>query len=45
MAAVIVAATIKGGDTAGTDEFIAKQAWLYAVSLKLTAAREGLSMV
>lgn len=23
------AAMIKGGDTAGTDEFIAKQAWLY----------------
>lgn len=34
MAAVIVgilvaAAAIKGGDTAGTDEFIARQAWLY----------------
>lgn len=23
------AASIKGGDTSGTDEFIAKQAWLY----------------
>ena len=34
MAAVIVgilvaAAAIKGGDTSGTDEFIARQAWLY----------------
>jgi uncharacterized membrane protein YcjF (UPF0283 family) len=26
---LISAATIKGGDTAGTDEFIARQAWLY----------------
>jgi len=26
---LIAAATIKGGDTAGTDEFIARQAWLY----------------
>lgn len=34
MIAVIVgilvsAAVIKGGDTAGTDEFVARQAWLY----------------
>jgi hypothetical protein len=34
MAAVIVAilvsaAAIKGGDSSGTDEFIARQAWLY----------------
>lgn len=26
---LIAAATIKGGDTGGTDEFIARQAWLY----------------
>jgi di/tricarboxylate transporter len=26
---LIAAAMIKGGDTSGTDEFIAKQAWLY----------------
>ena len=26
---LISAATIKGGDTEGTDEFIARQAWLY----------------
>lgn len=26
---LISAAAIKGGDTGGTDEFIAKQAWLY----------------
>ena len=26
---LIAAATIKGGDTEGTDEFIARQAWLY----------------
>ena len=26
---LIAAAVIKGGDTAGTDEFIARQAWLY----------------
>ena len=26
---LISAAVIKGGDTGGTDEFIAKQAWLY----------------
>lgn len=27
---ILAAATIKGGDTApGTDEFIARQAWLY----------------
>jgi hypothetical protein len=26
---LISAAMIKGGDTAGTDEFIARQAWLY----------------
>lgn len=26
---LVAAATIKGGDTTGTDEFIAKQAWLY----------------
>jgi hypothetical protein len=34
MAAIVVAilvsaASIKGGDTGGTDEFIARQAWLY----------------
>jgi hypothetical protein len=30
IAAILVsAAAIKGGDTAGTDEFIARQAWLY----------------
>jgi hypothetical protein len=26
---LVSAALIKGGDTAGTDEFIARQAWLY----------------
>jgi hypothetical protein len=26
---LVAAATIKGGDTGGTDEFIARQAWLY----------------
>jgi len=26
---LVAAAAIKGGDTAGTDEFIARQAWLY----------------
>jgi len=26
---LISAALIKGGDTGGTDEFIARQAWLY----------------
>jgi hypothetical protein len=26
---LIAAAVIKGGDTGGTDEFIARQAWLY----------------
>jgi hypothetical protein len=26
---LFAAATIKGGDTGGTDEFIARQAWLY----------------
>lgn len=26
---LISAAVIKGGDTGGTDEFVAKQAWLY----------------
>ena len=26
---LIAAATINGGDTSGTDEFIARQAWLY----------------
>jgi hypothetical protein len=30
VAAILVsAAAIKGGDTAGTDEFVARQAWLY----------------
>ncbi|HEX6781833.1 MAG TPA: hypothetical protein VF125_07360 [Solirubrobacterales bacterium] len=29
VAILVSAAVIKGGDTAGTDEFIAKQAWLY----------------
>jgi hypothetical protein len=30
IAAILVsAAVIKGGDTSGTDEFIARQAWLY----------------
>ena len=30
IAAILVsAAAIKGGDTSGTDEFIARQAWLY----------------
>jgi hypothetical protein len=28
-AILISAAVIKGGDTGGTDEFIARQAWLY----------------
>jgi hypothetical protein len=26
---LVAAAVIKGGDTSGTDEFIARQAWLY----------------
>jgi len=26
---LVAAAVIKGGDTGGTDEFIARQAWLY----------------
>jgi hypothetical protein len=31
---ILVAATIKGGDTApGTDEFIARQAWLYVATV------------
>jgi hypothetical protein len=29
LAILISAALIKGGDTGGTDEFIARQAWLY----------------
>ncbi len=29
VAILVSAATIKGGDTNGTDEFIARQAWLY----------------
>jgi hypothetical protein len=29
VAILISAAVIKGGDTAGTDEFIARNAWLY----------------
>jgi hypothetical protein len=29
VAILISAAAIKGGDTSGTDEFIARQAWLY----------------
>jgi hypothetical protein len=29
VAILIAAAAIKGGDTEGTDEFIARQAWLY----------------
>lgn len=29
VAILISAATIKGGDSGGTDEFIARQAWLY----------------
>lgn len=33
VAILISAATIKGGDTDGTDEFIARQAWLYVAIL------------
>ena len=29
VAILVSAAVIKGGDTGGTDEFIARQAWLY----------------
>jgi hypothetical protein len=29
VAILVAAAVIKGGDTGGTDEFIARQAWLY----------------
>jgi hypothetical protein len=29
VAILVSAATIKGGDSGGTDEFIARQAWLY----------------
>jgi hypothetical protein len=29
VAILVSAAAIKGGDTTGTDEFIARQAWLY----------------
>lgn len=29
VAILVAAAAIKGGDTGGTDEFIARQAWLY----------------
>ena len=29
IAILVSAAAIKGGDTSGTDEFIARQAWLY----------------
>ena len=29
VAILVSAAAIKGGDTGGTDEFIARQAWLY----------------
>jgi hypothetical protein len=32
---LIAAAVIKGGDTAGTDEFIAGQAWLYVAIVVL----------
>jgi hypothetical protein len=33
VAILVSAATIKGGDTGGTDEFIARQAWLYVAIL------------
>jgi hypothetical protein len=33
VAILISAAAIKGGDTGGTDEFIARQAWLYVAIL------------
>jgi hypothetical protein len=33
VAILISAAAIKGGDTAGTDEFVANQAWLYVTIL------------
>jgi hypothetical protein len=29
VAILVSAAAIKGGDTSGTDEFVARQAWLY----------------
>ena len=32
VAILVSAAAIKGGDTSGTDEFIARQAWLYVAS-------------
>jgi hypothetical protein len=33
VAILVSAAAIKGGDTSGTDEFIARQAWLYVAIL------------
>lgn len=33
LAILIAAAAVKGGDTGGTDEFIARQAWLYVTIL------------
>jgi hypothetical protein len=41
---LISAAAIKGGDTAGTDEFIARQAWLYvAIVAAAYAISRGLA--
>lgn len=41
---LISAAVIKGGDTEGTDEFIARQAWLYvAILAGLYAVGRGLA--
>jgi hypothetical protein len=41
---LISAAAIKGGDTGGTDEFIARQAWLYvAIVTAAYAISRGLA--
>lgn len=43
-AILISAAAIKGGDTGGTDEFIARQAWLYvAIVTAAYAISRGLA--
>ena len=41
---LIAAALVKGGDTAGTDEFVARQAWLYvAIVVGAYAIGRGLA--
>src|SRR5688500_15637305 len=44
VAILVSAAAIKGGDTGGTDEFIARQAWLYvAIVAAAYAISRGLA--